>query len=227
MRDVRMRGFAQRADVEDVDRLLREQTGPLDPERVALLESAGRVLVRDVLAEVDVPGFDRSAMDGYAIRGADRFGASSYGPLSLAVVGESLPGQPFAGVLGPGQAVRIMTGAPVPEGADAVVMAEVCRPKEGQVELREAVAPRKNVGARGEDIRAGTVALRAGRRLRPQDAGLLASIGVASVECVRRPRVRLVVTGDELLAPGERPEGCRIVDSNSVVLRALVARDGG
>ncbi len=227
MRDVRMRGFAQRADVEEVDRLLREQTAPLDAERVALLESAGRVLVRDVLAELDVPGFDRSAMDGYAIRGADSFGASSYGPLSLAVVGESLPGQPFAGVLGPGQAVRIMTGAPVPEGADAVVMAEVCRQREGQVELREAVAPRKNVGARGEDVRGGTVVLRAGRRLRPQDAGLLASIGVASVECVRRPRVRLTVTGDELLAPGERPEGCRIVDSNSVVLRALVSRDGG
>ena len=136
-------------------------------------------------------------MDGYAIRGADSFGASSFGPLSLAVVGESLPGQPFAGVLGPGQAVRIMTGAPVPEGADAVVMAEVCRQREGQVELREAVAPRKNVGARGEDVRGGTVVLRAGRRLRPQDAGLLASIGVASVECVRRPRVRLTVTGDE------------------------------
>ena len=227
MRDVRMRGFAQRADVEDVDRLLREQTGPLDPERVALLESAGRVLVRDVLAEVDVPGFDRSAMDGYAIRGADSFGASSYGPLSLAVVGESLPGQPFAGVLGPGQAVRIMTGAPVPEGADAVVMAEVCDEREGEVQVREPVAPKKNVGAIAEDIRAGDVVLHDGRRLRPQDAGVLASIGCSELRCIRQPRIQLVITGDELLPAGSTPDDCRIVDTNSVVLGALVARDGG
>jgi molybdopterin molybdotransferase len=92
--------------------------------------------------------------------------------------------------------------------------------------VRDAVPPKKHVGAAGEDIRAGDVALRAGRWLRPQDAGLLASIGVASVSCVRRPRVRLVVTGDELLPAGSRPEGARIADSNSVVLRALAARDG-
>jgi molybdopterin molybdotransferase len=115
----------------------------------------------------------------------------------------------------------------MPEGADAVVMAEVCEEAEGVVELRDAVAPRKNVGAPGEDIRAGSRVLEAGRRLRPQDAGLLASIGVSSVACVRQPRVQLLITGDELLPPGSRPEGARIVDSNSVVLRALVERDGG
>ncbi len=92
---------------------------------------------------------------------------------------------------------------------------------------RDSVAPRKNVGATGEDIRAGTRVLPVGRRLRPQDGGLLASIGVSSVACVRRPRVQLVITGDELLPPGSRPEGARIVDSNSVVLRALVERDAG
>jgi molybdopterin molybdotransferase len=95
------------------------------------------------------------------------------------------------------------------------------------VEVRDAVAPRRNVGAPGEDIRAGTPVLPAGRRLRAQDAGLLASIGVDPVTCLRRPRVSLVVTGDELLPAGSRPEGARIVDSNSVMLRALVERDGG
>jgi molybdopterin molybdotransferase len=121
-----------------------------------------------------------------------------------------------------------MTGAPLPDGADAVVMAEVCREDEAGawVEVSEAVAPHKNVGAVGEDIRRGDLVLRAGRRLRAQDAGLLSSIGVAEVRCVRRPRVRLVVTGDELLPAGSRPSGVRIVDSNSVVLRALAARDG-
>jgi molybdopterin molybdotransferase len=226
MRDVRMRGFAERADVEEVDRFLRERAHALEAEEVDLLGCAARVLAADVRAEVDVPGFARSAMDGYAVRGEDTFGASAYGPISFQVVGEALPGAPFEGVVERAKAVRVMTGAKVPEGADAVVMAEVCTERDGRVEVTEAVAPRKHVGAVGEDIRSGEVVLRAGRLLRPQDAGLLASIGVARPSCVRRPRVQLVVTGDELLPAGSRPEGPRIVDSNSVVLRALLARDG-
>ncbi|MBW2279330.1 MAG: molybdopterin molybdotransferase MoeA [Deltaproteobacteria bacterium] len=232
-----MRGFAQRMDVEEVERLLRArlaQVGPdggsgapLGAEPVPLLEAAGRVLAEAVEAGVDVPGFDRSAMDGYAVRGEDTFGATDYGPLTLDVVGESYPGRPFDGTVAPGQAVRIMTGAPVPQGADAVVMAEVCQEKQGRVEVRDAVSPRKHVGPAGEDIRCGDLVLREGRRLRPQDVGLLASIGVPSVACVRRPRVRLLVTGDELVRPGEAPGGARIADSNSPMLRALIGRDGG
>jgi molybdopterin molybdotransferase len=137
-----------------------------------------------------------------------------------------MPGDPYAGELAKGTAVRIMTGAPVPSAADAVVMAEVCREEAGVVELSEAVAPLKNVGETGEDIREGEIVLGAGRRLRPQDAGLLSSIGVAEPSCVRRPRVRLVVTGNELLPAGSKPGGSKIVDSNSVVLRGLLARDG-
>lgn len=226
--DVRMRGFAERADVEDVERSLAERTRALGAEPVALGECAGRVLAADIHSDVDVPGFVRSAMDGFAVRGADTFGASDYDPIALRVVGLSLPGSGFDGTLGPGEAARIMTGAPVPDGADAVVMAEVAEEAaDGRVAVREPVAPKKNVGAVGEDIRRGALVLRAGRRLRPQDAGLLASIGVASVPCVRRPRVALVITGDELLPAGTKPTGPRIADSNSVVLRALVARDGG
>ncbi|MFP8880659.1 MAG: gephyrin-like molybdotransferase Glp [Myxococcota bacterium] len=227
MRDVRMRGFAQRADVEEVDAFLRDSTHPLDAEPVDLLECVGRTLAEEVRAEVDVPGFARSAMDGYAVRGEDTFGASAYSPIPLALDGQSLPGQPFAGRVKSGHAIRVMTGAPMPDGADAVVMAEVCEEADGRVEVSEPVAPRKHVGAVGEDVRVGDMVLRAGRRLRPQDAGILASIGVAQPRCVRRPRVGLIVTGDELLPPGSRPEGPKIVDSNSVVLRALVDRDGG
>lgn len=227
MRDVRMRGFAERADVEDVLAFLASRTQPLAPEPVALLECQGRVLAEDVIAEVDVPGFARSAMDGYAIRGSESFGATAYESIRLALVGTALPGRPFAGVLSAGQAVRIMTGAPIPDGADAVAKAEICEEEGGFVVVSEPVAPQKNVGAIGEDIRKGTRVLASGRRLRPQDAGCLAAIGVAEVACRRRPRVRLLVTGDELLPAGARPSGVRIVDSNSVVLRALVARDGG
>jgi molybdopterin molybdotransferase len=226
-RDVRLRGFASRADVEEVERFLAERSSPLAPESVGLLACAGRVLAAEVVAAVSVPSFARSAMDGYAVRGEDTFGASDYDPIRLKVLGQALPGRPFDGRVGAGEAVRIMTGAPLPEGADAVAMAEVCREEGGLVAISEPVAPHKNVGAVGEDIRAGEVVLRAGRRLRPQDAGLLASLGVARVLCHRRPRVQLVITGDELLPPGATPSGARIVDSNSVVLRALVARDGG
>lgn len=227
MRDVRMRGFAQRADVSEVDRFLSESVKSLGTEEVSLLDCASRVLAVDVRAEVSIPPFERAAMDGYAVRGEDTFGASEYNPIELRLIGETLPGERFKGTLAPGEAVRIMTGAPVPTGADAVVMAEVCAESEERVELQAAVAPRKNVGAVGEDICAGDVVLRAGRVLRAQDVGLLASIGAASIPCVRRPRVRLLMTGDELLPPGSRPEGAKIVDSNSVMLCALVERDSG
>jgi molybdopterin molybdotransferase len=213
--------------VEEVEDFLRAQIRPLRSEAVDLLSCVGRVLAEDVRAAVDVPGFARSAMDGYAVRGEDTFGASTYDTIALSVLGEALPGKPFAGRIERGSAIRVMTGAPIPAGADAVVMAEVCEEREGRVEISEAVAPHKNIGAIGEDIRVGDLVLRAGRRLRPQDAGLLASIGVRTPGCVRRPRVQLVITGDELLPAGSQPSGARIVDSNSVVLRSLVARDGG
>jgi molybdopterin molybdotransferase len=221
-----MRGFAARADVEEVERFLAERVRALPPEEVALLDCIGRVLAADVRSAVDVPGFARAAMDGYAVRGRDTFGATDYDPLSLRVIGEVLPGRLFAGAVGPGEAVRIMTGAALPEGADAVAPAEICEAEGERVAVREAVPPLRHVGARGEDVRAGETVLSAGRRLRPQDAGLMAAIGAASATCHRRPRVALVITGDELLAPGSWPEGARIVDSNSLVLRGLALRDG-
>jgi molybdopterin molybdotransferase len=221
-----MRGFAARADVEEVERFLAACVSALPAEDVALEACAGRVLAEDVRSEVDVPAFARSAMDGFAVRGADTFGASDYDPIALRVVGQALPGRPFAGAVGPGEAVRIMTGAPLPEGADAVAPAETCAESDGRVGVREAVPPLRHVGARGEDVRAGETVLRAGRRLRPQDAGLLASLGAPAARCHRRPRVALLMTGDELLPPGSRPDGAHIVDSNSLVLRGLAARDG-
>jgi molybdopterin molybdotransferase len=134
-------------------------------------------------------------------------------------------------VLESGQAVRIMTGAPVPDGADSVVMAEYASESDGPrgqvVAVTEPVPPGRHVGHVGEDIETGQHLLRPGRVLRPQDVGVLASVGIATVPVVRRPVVRLVITGDELLPPGSKPSGARIVDSNSVMLQGLVSRDGG
>ncbi|MBI1913558.1 MAG: molybdopterin molybdotransferase MoeA [Planctomycetes bacterium] len=225
-----MRGFRERTEVDDVVRLLEERVRPLAEEAVALVEAAARVLARDIVSDVDVPGFDRAAMDGYALRGSETFGAGPYNPLELVVVGEVFPGRPFAGIVRPGQAVRIMTGAPLPEGTDAVLQAEAAEEVPGPpplVRVTDAVPPGRHVGRIGEDVRAGTIVLRAGRRLRPQDLGVLSSVGVASVPVVRQPCVGILITGNELLPAGSRPEGYRIVDSNSVMLAALVRRDGG
>jgi molybdopterin molybdotransferase len=226
-KDVRMRGFQDRAEVADAVALLAARLAPLPSEPVGLADAAGRVLAAEVVSDVAVPPFDRAAMDGYALKGGETFGAGPYNPLEFVVVGEALPGRPFAGAVGPGQAVRIMTGAPLPDGADAVLQAEAAEEAGGKVRVSDAVPPGRHVGRRGEDIAAGTAVLPAGRVLRPQDVGVLASVGASPVHVVRRPRVAVLVTGDELLPCGSRPEGYRIVDSNSVMLVALARRDGG
>jgi molybdopterin molybdotransferase len=230
-RDVRMRGFQHRAEVADVQVLLASRVKSLPTETCSLTSAYRRVLAEDVVSNVPVPAFARAAMDGYALRAEETFGASPYNPLELNIIGESFPGRPYPGRVEPGQAVRIMTGSPLPDGADAVLQAEATEEFTGasgqrQVRLTEPVAPAKNVGRIGEDIAAGSVVLIAGRVLRPQDLGVLASIGVASLAVIRQPSVAIFVTGDELLPCGSKPKGYRIVDSNSIMLRALIERDG-
>jgi molybdopterin molybdotransferase len=224
--DVRMRGFRDRADVEEVRQFLSARVQPLPPESVNIDDAAGRVLAADVVSEVAVPAFNRAAMDGYALRGEETFGAGPYNALEFEVIGEALPARPFFGSIRPAQAIRIMTGAPLPEGANAVLQAEAAHEHEGRLRITDAVPPARNVGHVAEDIKPGETILKAGRVLRPQDLGVLASIGAASVGVVRRPSVALIVTGNELLPLGARPELYRTIDSNSVMLRALARRDG-
>ncbi|MDC0670511.1 molybdopterin molybdotransferase MoeA [Nannocystis radixulma] len=225
-----MRGFQARADLAEALALLRARARPLPAESLPLAGAFARVLARDVVAPIDVPGFVRAAVDGYALRGEDSFGATVDAPLVLHVRGDSLPGRPYPAPLGPGEAVRIATGSPLPEGADAVLQAELAREvvRGGRrlVELLGSVPPLRHIGQVGEDMSRGQCVLAAGRRLRPQDVGALASLGLASVDVVRRPRVGLLVTGDELVAPGSAPGPHQIVDSNSLVLAGLAARDG-
>ncbi|MCL4193074.1 MAG: molybdopterin molybdotransferase MoeA [Thermoguttaceae bacterium] len=225
--DVRMRGFARRTTVAEAWAWLDGQVRALGNEMVCVAQAAGRVLAAGIVSAVNVPGFDRSMMDGFALHAAATLGASAYNRMPLEIIGQSLPGRPFPGSLGPGQAVRIMTGAPVPAGADAVLPAEYVEIVGNRVLAEGEVAPGKNIGRLGEDIAAGVQVLPPGRVLRPQDLGLLASIGVDQIAVVRRPRVRIVITGNELLPPGSMPQGFQIVDSNGIMLAALVARDGG
>jgi molybdopterin molybdotransferase len=226
-RDVRMHGFTRRAEVGAVWQWIDANAHPLAAETVPLAEAAGRVLAAPVVAPIDVPAFDRSAMDGFALVGADTTGAGDYSPLSFPVVGQAMPGHPYEGTVAAGSAVRIMTGAAMPAGADAVVPAEYAQEKDSVVEVVLAVATGKNVGLRGEDIRTGSEVLAPGRVLRAQDLGLLASLGFAHVPVQRRPRVRLIVTGNEIVSPGQPKGPHQIYDANSPMLQALVARDGG
>lgn len=209
-----MKNTPSRLPLADFLALIDRRINPLSVETVPPQEAAGRAIARDAVAVADVPGFDRAAMDGYAVRSSDT-GARS-------VVGDSFPARPFSGTLSSGQAVRVMTGAPLPSGADAVVPFE-----EGDPAGLPPISAGKNVGRRGEDVVAGRLLFRAGRVLRPQDVALLVSSGVASVFVHRTPRISILVTGDELLPVGSLPSGYRIVDSNSVMLSALVKRDGG
>jgi molybdopterin molybdotransferase len=225
-----MRGFVERTTVEDalawLDSFL-PQLADLPIEEVPLNEAAGRVLAREVISLIDVPGFARSMMDGFALRGEDTYGASPYNRLPLRIVGASMPGRPYSGRVGSGEAVRIMTGAPLPAGADAVLPAEHTQLDGADLFALDQVSSGKNVGQVGEDIRAGGVAAAAGRMLRPQDIGLLSSLGCNALPVVRKPRVRILITGNEILPAGTPPEGFRIADANGPMLCALVSRDGG
>jgi len=224
--DVRMHGFHKRSEVSAVLDWIDHQARRLGAESIPLEEACGRTLAAEVVAPLDVPGFDRAAMDGFALRGSETAGASEYNPLEFRVMGQAMPGQPYAGVLTARSAVRIMTGAPVPDGVDAVVPAEYATEAGGQIVVTRPVAPGQHVGHRGEDLQLGSTALAVGRRLRPQDVGLVASLGLDGVSVVRRPRARLLVTGNEVRLPGA-PKGLYdVYDSNSYMLRGLIARDG-
>ena len=165
-RDVRMRGFRRRAEVTRVQAWVDALEVGLPSERMGLAGCAGRVLAEDVVSAHAVPAFRRAAMDGWAVRGEETFGARDDDPRALAVVGVVLPGTPHTGDLAPGQAVRIMTGAPVPDGADAVLRAEDGEEVDGRLTVRAAVPPGRHVGAVGEDVEAGATILAAGRRIR-------------------------------------------------------------
>lgn len=225
--DVRMRGFAQRAEVPTALTWIDAHSPLLPGESADLNDATGRVLAQAVIAPIAVPEFDRAAMDGYALRGGDTTGAGEYNPLEFPIAGHAWPGRPFEGTVPANAALRIMTGAPVPLGLDAVVPAEYASEQDGLLTITRAVAPGRHVGRVGEDIARGSTVLAAGRRLRPQDAGLVASLGLAQVNVVRQPRVRLLVTGNEVRPPGTPKGPYDIYDANSMTLRGLVARDGG
>jgi molybdenum cofactor synthesis domain-containing protein len=196
-------------------------------ERVPLDEADGRVVAAEVVAGCDVPPFDRAAMDGYAVRADDTFGAGRNAPQVLQLVGKVLTGQMPARPIGPGECAEIATGAPMPDGADAVVIVEETERGEDGVRVFTPVYPRQNVGRRGADITAGQSIARAGDVLNPSRVGALAAGGVAGVDVFARPRVAILSTGDEIVEPGVTLAPGQIYDINRFTLAAVIRRHGG
>ena len=226
-RDVRMRGFASRQTVDAAWVWLDAAVQVRPAERVPISGATGRVLAEALVAGINVPSFVRSAMDGYALRADETIGSGDYTPAEFRILGQSYPGRPSAEAVVPGTCIRIMTGAPLPVGADSVVPVENTRVTATGIEVTEAIPIGKNVGRIGEDLTLGQAVLPAGRRLRPQDVAVAASLGVAELSVYRQPRVRVLFTGNELVAPGDPRGPYQIYDANSYLLRGLIPRDGG
>ena len=209
----------------------------LEPERVPVLDALGQALAEDIVAGFDIPPLDNTAMDGYAVRAADTAGASEANPRTLTVTADLAAGYVLESELGEGEAVRIMTGAPIPPGADAIVpFEETDEPlrepgqaptRGGGVGVFKGAAPAANIRRRGEDIRAGQVVLEAGRVVRASETGVLASIGRTEVSVYRRPEVAILSTGDEIVAPGGERRPGQIYDANAHSVAALVRAFGG
>jgi molybdopterin molybdotransferase len=189
-------------------------------EEVALLDAAERVLAEDIAADRDSPAVSRSVRDGYAIRAVDV-------PGELEIIGEVRAGERFAGTVGPRQAVEIMTGAPIPSGADSVVMVEHARRENGRVSIDRPAEPRQFINPRGCEAAAGDVVLRAGERLDYAGIAALAAFGYSRVKVHRRPEVAIVATGDEIVEVHEQPREFQIRNSNAWSLAVQVARAGG
>ena len=210
--------------VDDVERLFAERIAPVgETDRVNLHGAAGRVLAADLVATVDLPPFDNSAVDGFAVRHGDLAGG---GETRLAVIDRVAAGHAAAQPVGPGQAVRIFTGAPMPAGADTVFMQEDVRVENGAVIVPPGLKLGANRRRAGEDVRAGTVALPAGRRLAPQHVALAAALGRVDLEVRRRIRIALFSTGDEIVEPGTARPQPALYDANRRLLAELAGRLG-
>jgi len=206
---------------EEARSLILERVAPLGRERVPIVAAAGRVLSEDIRAPWDMPHWNNSAMDGYAVRSAD-----CPGPVNLKLSGYQAAGGPGSPRVMPGCAIKIMTGSPIPEGSDAVVPFEETEESGGTVRIHVAVKPRAHIRFRGEDVKNGELVIPAGTVLRPPEVSMLASFGKAFVPVYRKARVAVLSTGDELIELGEPLSPGKIINSNTVSLAAAIEEAG-
>lgn len=220
--------FHRLATVEEASRMLSQSaTHVPDPERVGIIQAFGRVLYRTVYSRIDLPPFDRAEMDGYAVVSSDTEGASETAPIRIKVVGRVDAGSTFRGEVADGSCVEIATGAPLPRGADAVLMVEYTSRSDDFVEVYRAVTPGENVAHAGSDLEIGEVVLRKGSFIGIREVALLSAAGLGEVEVYGKPKVGIISTGNELVEPGLELSPGKIYDVNSQMLRAAVVEAGG
>jgi molybdenum cofactor synthesis domain-containing protein len=234
-----MRPFEGTMPLDEARAIIERSIVPIErTERIRVLDANGRVLAGDVAADADVPPFSRAAMDGYAVRAADTVGASRQSPVVLRCIGQIFTGQVPSHAVGPGQCIEVATGAPIPPGADAVVMVEETQAADGGtpegapydssvVRVFGSVQPNQNVGRQGADISRGQTVLHAGTFLNASRAGALSALGLTHVEVYAKPRVAILSTGDEIVDPGTPLSPGQIYDINKVTLSAVVSEHGG
>ncbi|MEM1658670.1 MAG: molybdopterin molybdotransferase MoeA [Candidatus Jordarchaeales archaeon] len=227
MSDVRMKGFYERKSLKEVLESVLPVLPRTRPEKIPTTSALGRIAYGDIRAKRDVPHFDRAAMDGYAVVAEDTFKCSQENPARLRLVGECVVGRRTDIEVRRGEAAQISTGAPMPRGANAVVMLEYASLDEGYVKVYKPVAPFQNVSRRGEDVKAGDVVVADGSAIRPQEIGLLLQCGVLEVSVASRPRVAIASTGSELVDADKEPDVGQVVASNEHMLAAMTKIYGG
>jgi len=212
---VRLKGFQKLTPVEEALELLLNslKLEPLKTVSVSLAEALNHILAEDVIAEEDLPSFDRSAVDGYAVKASDTFGASQFNPKTLKLT--------KADRLLEGEAKEVWTGSPLPEGADAVLMLEHVKRLDNEIEVWVAVTPGENVSRKGEDVTRGEVAVKAGTRLKPHHLGLIAALGRSHVTVFQKPKVAVLATGNELVEPGCKPRKGQVFEVNRLIVSSL------
>jgi molybdopterin molybdotransferase len=220
--DVERQKFAPMVSLEEARELLLALVPRPQTELLSVPLALGRILARDVAAPIDLPIFDNSAMDGFALRAADINGASREKPIQLKLVAAVPAGARVDSEVAPGTCIRVFTGSPLPAGADAVLMQEDTETRDDLVRCLDSVKPWENVRLRGEDVRKGALVATRGERLNAGRTAILQATGLEKVEIARQPRVAVIATGNELLAPGEPLEPSHIYESNRAMLAALI-----
>jgi molybdenum cofactor synthesis domain-containing protein len=223
-----MRPITETLLYDDAVKLVMGKAAPISrTERVALVDAGGRVVAADVVAAIDVPPFDRAAMDGYAVVAADTFGAGTHAPKTLRCVDRVFTGQVPARGISNGECIEIATGAPMPAGAEAVVMVEETERAGDSINVLTPVYPRQNVGRRAADIAVGSVVVSAGQVLNPSQIGALAALGTRDVEVFARPTIAILSTGNEIAEPGQPLGPGQIYDINRFTLETIIRQHGG
>jgi molybdenum cofactor synthesis domain-containing protein len=223
-----MKPIKETIPLDEARQLIADACKPIErTERVRIVDANGRVAAIDVTSTRDVPPFSRAGMDGYAVRAEDTFGASRYEPKTLTVIDKVYTGQVPTKTITAGTAVEIATGAPMPSGADAVVMVEETEKSDDQLRVLTPVYPRQNVGRQGADIVVGQKVIGRGEVLNPSRIGALAALGVAEVEVFAKPTVAILSTGNEIADPGEELKPGQIYDINKFTLSTIIAEHGG